>query len=182
MSITPRAPDLVSSPLAVIVALLLLPPAALAWGTPQDREPPPGVNWASFRGPAAQGIAEGFPTPIEWSVERDEGILWRVPLEGLAHSSPIVHGDKLFVTNAVRVDAAAELSSLYGSAGYGAGDSVEDEGPHRFELVCFDKHTGKVIWWRGSPATCRETTAGGRSPRRDNSISRRHRGCRPFHR
>jgi len=103
------------------------------------------VHWTSFRGNSSNGHASGG-APLEWDVPSGKNVLWRVPVEGLAHSSPVIWGDKLFLTSAVRKAEKAELSSLYGSAGYGAGDPVEDEGEHDFMLHCLDKRTGKVLW------------------------------------
>jgi outer membrane protein assembly factor BamB len=52
------------------------------------------------------------------------------------------------LTTAVRLEGEAALTSLYGSPGYGAGESVEDEGPHAFHLLCFDAATGELLWDR----------------------------------
>ena len=73
-------------------------------------------------------------------------MLWQTEVAGLAHSSPVIWGDKVFVTSAVRAEAFSELSSLYGSPGYGAGESVEDEGEHEFTVQCLDRATGDVLW------------------------------------
>ena len=113
----------------------------------QDQE---ASNWPSFRGERARGVAEGYATPATWDVEEGRNIAWRTPIPGLAHSSPVVWGARLFVTTAARLDAEAELSSLYGSPGYGAGESVEDEGAHAFRLYCLDKETGAVLWERSA--------------------------------
>jgi len=102
--------------------------------------------WPSFRGPHASGIAEGYELPVEWSVEAGEDVLWRTPVPGLAHSAPVVWGDMVFVTTAERVEGESDLSSLYGSENYGAGDSVEDEGVHRFQVLCLDAKSGAVRW------------------------------------
>ncbi|MFT5051552.1 MAG: outer membrane protein assembly factor BamB, partial [Chlamydiales bacterium] len=103
-------------------------------------------HWPSFRGPGATGIVEGHGAPLEWSVTEDEGVAWRVAVPGLGHSSPVIWGDKLFLTTAVPKQGEAQLSSLYGSEGYGSGDSVEDEGPQAFMLLCFDKGSGELLW------------------------------------
>ena len=71
--------------------------AALAY----SKEPGRGVHWPSFRGHNAAGIAEGYPTPLEWDVVSGKGILWKTPIPGLGHSSPAVWGDLIFVTTAV---------------------------------------------------------------------------------
>lgn len=107
-----------------------------------------GSNWPSFRGPHACGVAEGFAAPVEWNVPAGKNVLWRTPVPGLAHSSPAVWGERVFVTSAVRAKGEAELSSLYGSPGYGAGESVEDEGEHAFEVFCLNKKTGELLWKR----------------------------------
>jgi len=113
-------------------------------------------NWPSFRGPRASGIAEGFALPTEFDVPSGKNVLWKTPIPGLAHSSPVVWGGKVFVTTAVRKEKEAELGSLFGSENYGSGDSVTDEGTHRFELWCLDATSGKVLWTRtafeGPPA------------------------------
>ncbi|MCP3915824.1 MAG: PQQ-binding-like beta-propeller repeat protein [bacterium] len=114
----------------------------------QDGVATDGVSWPSFRGERAGGIAGGAAPPKEWDVEKGENVLWKKPVAGLAHSSPVVWGDKLFLTTAERMAGEAELSSLYGSPGYGSGDSVEDEGKHAYRLLCFDKRTGEVLWSR----------------------------------
>ena len=129
---------LVIRPLAAVASLFVL-------AAPLESQ---GENWPSFRGHRAQGIAEGHETPLTWNVGAGEGVLWSTPIPGLAHSAPVVFGDRLFVTTAVRLKEEAKLSSLYGSDGYGAGESVLDEGPHAFRLLCLDKRTGALLWER----------------------------------
>lgn len=110
---------------------------------PQDARP--GVDWPSFRGPRASGIAEGFPTVTEWDVESGKNVLWRVEVPGLAHSSPVIHGDRIFLTTAVPKEAGEPelLVGLYGSI-----EPVRDEGEQSFRVLCFDKATGKELWSR----------------------------------
>ncbi len=104
----------------------------------------PDQNWPRFRGPHARGVAEGYPTPASWSVESGEGVLWRTSIPGLAHSSPVVWGDSVFVTSAVNEKGGSLLKvGLYGSI-----DPVPDEGPHRFVVYRIDKRTGKILWER----------------------------------
>lgn len=109
-------------------------------------------NWPQFRGLRARGIAEGFATPVSWDVEKGTNVLWKVPVPGLAHSSPVIWGDRVFLTTTVRKGNKAELSSLYGSKGYGRGDSVKNEPEHDFRVYCLDKRTGKVLWQRSAHA------------------------------
>src|SRR5436309_3520763 len=62
---------------------------------------PRDLNWPSFRGPGARGIAEGFATPTTWDVENGKNVRWKTPIPGLGHSSPIVWGNRIFVTSAI---------------------------------------------------------------------------------
>ena len=140
----------------------LLPLSLLILGAPASPVQDDAAStpeWPGFRGPSASGIAEGFALPERWDVEAGENLLWKTAVPGLAHSSPIVWGDRVFVTTAVRTGGEAELSSLYGSPGYGAGESVADEGAHAFVLLALDAGTGEVLWERtaheGEPAVKR---------------------------
>ena len=106
-------------------------------------------DWPSFRGLSAQGIAEGFRTPTTWNADDSDGkklenVRWKTPIPGLAHSSPIVSGSRLFVTTAVSAKENPELKvGLYGD-----GDSVEDDSVHAWMVYCLDKATGNVLWKR----------------------------------
>lgn len=55
------------------------------------------ANWPQWRGPLGTGVSPETGLPVEWS--RDQNIAWRAPLEGLGVSSPIVWGDRVFVTH-----------------------------------------------------------------------------------
>jgi outer membrane protein assembly factor BamB len=101
-------------------------------------------NWPQFRGPRASGIAEGPATPVEWNVATGRSVLFRVPVEGLGHSSPVVWGDQVFVTTAVSRGGEARLRvGLYGDIA-----PVEGEGAQSFRVLSFDKRTGKLLWDR----------------------------------
>jgi len=116
-------------------------------------------NWPSFRGWHGGGVSEGFPTPTEWSVEDGTNINWRVEVPGMTHSSPVIWGDQLFITAAVRADGEQSLQvGLYGDIA-----PVEDESEFGFLLLCYDKNTGELLWeqeaWAGVPAIKRHTKA-----------------------
>ena len=99
-------------------------------------------HWPSFRGPYASGIAEGFPTPIQWDVEASKNVRWKTPIPGLGHSSPIIWGDKLFVTSTLGEQGNARLRvGLYGNI-----EPVDDSSSHSWHIYCLDKQTGKVLW------------------------------------
>ena len=58
-------------------------------------------NWPQFRGPQASGISAGENLPSQWDVKKGINIKWRTVIPGLGHSSPVVWGDRVFLTTAV---------------------------------------------------------------------------------
>lgn len=105
-----------------------------------------GVNWPSFRGEYARGIAENFPTPVSWDVAQSKNIKWKTEIPGLAHSSPVIWGDRIFVTTAVSEKNDPELKvGLYGSV-----TPVEDDSVHQWEVICLDKNSGEILWQKTS--------------------------------
>ena len=100
-------------------------------------------NWPSFRGPQASGIVEGQPTPTNWDAEKSTNVVWKIPIPGLAHSSPVVWGNKLFITSAV----SSEAKPYFRHGLYGDVDTAEDyKLKHQWKLYCLDKRTGKILW------------------------------------
>ena len=101
-------------------------------------------NWPSFRGTQASGIAEGQNLPDTWSGKTGENILWRTSIPGLAHSSPVVWGKRIFVTSAFSSDPKATFRPGL----YGDGDASKDRSQHRWMIYALDKRSGKVLWER----------------------------------
>jgi outer membrane protein assembly factor BamB len=101
-----------------------------------------GQNWPSFRGRFAAGVADGYATPVTWSIEKGERLKWRTPIPGLAHSSPIVWGDRVFVTTAVSDRDEPTLKvGMYGDV-----EPVEEAEVFAWEVYCLDKRSGAVLW------------------------------------
>ena len=122
--------------------------------SPRPRIPvaaPDPHPWPSFRGREASGVADGQQLPDLWSVEGGDNVLWRTPIPGLAHSSPIVWGDRIYVTSAISNVPATSTPGQYGDA--------EDRSRHRWMLYAIDRKTGRVVWERlayeGAPADLR---------------------------
>src|ERR1700737_4293447 len=61
-------------------------------------------NWPAFRGKNAAGVADGTPTAVKWNAPAGENVAWKTPVPGVAVSSPIVWGDRVFVSTAVSSD------------------------------------------------------------------------------
>jgi outer membrane protein assembly factor BamB len=100
-------------------------------------------TWPQFRGPDASGLGTGTPV-TEWDAATGKNILWKTEIPGLGHSSPVIWGDRMFVTTAVPLTGDASLKTgMYGNV-----DSVEGEPPQSFRVYCLDRRSGKVLWER----------------------------------
>ncbi len=100
-------------------------------------------NWPSFRGAFAGGVAaDGQNLPLRWDGTNGEMVRFKVAIPGLAHSSPIVFGDRIYLTTAVSSEAGATFKpGLYGS-----GDASRDRSAHEWQVICLDKGSGKIVW------------------------------------
>ena len=111
------------------------------------------AGWPSFRGPAASGVAEGPAPPVSWDVESGRNVLWSVEVPGLGASSPVIWGDRIYLTTAAGGDNRLR-TGLYGDIG-----SVEDPSTLAWKVLCFDRATGELVWERtaheGVPAVKR---------------------------
>jgi outer membrane protein assembly factor BamB len=88
-------------------------------------------NWPNWRGPDGNGVASEKNLPLKWSDK--ENVRWRVELPGPGNSSPIVWGERVFVSQFV-------------------------EKENRRTLICFDRTTGKLLWQEGITYTENEPT------------------------
>ncbi|MGH7451925.1 MAG: ankyrin repeat domain-containing protein, partial [bacterium] len=72
-------------------------------------------KWPSFRGMFATGVADGQNPPTSWNAEKSLNIKWKMPIPGMAHSSPVIWGNRVFITTAVSSDTSSKLRvGLYG--------------------------------------------------------------------
>jgi outer membrane protein assembly factor BamB len=111
---------------------------------PLRRVPATAGDWPSFRGREAAGVSDQQNLPDEWNPATGANVLWRTPIPGLAHSSPIVWGDTIYVTSAISSRGAATFKPGL----YGDGDASDDRSSHKWMLYAIDKRTGKVRWER----------------------------------
>jgi outer membrane protein assembly factor BamB len=84
------------------------------------------AGWDRFRGPNGTGIAADKDVPVRWTAE--DGVLWKVRVPGVGHSSPVLWGDRIFL------------------------QSASADGKERW-LVCLDADTGKTLWTAAAPGT-----------------------------
>jgi outer membrane protein assembly factor BamB len=101
-------------------------------------------NWPQFRGPGATGVADGMNPPVKWDVAAGTNIAWKTPIPGLAHSSPIVWGDRIYVTTAIPKKQGVQFRGGL----YGAGEPADDNLEQSWRLYALDRKTGKIIWGR----------------------------------
>lgn len=93
--------------------------------------PAASENWPAWRGPEATGVARETNLPLTWSATQN--VLWHVALPGPGNSSPIVWGDRVFVTQFVKAE-------------------------NRRTILCFDRATGKQLWQKGVVYAAKEAT------------------------
>jgi outer membrane protein assembly factor BamB len=103
-------------------------------------------NWPRFRGVSATGLADGMNLPLFWDVETSENILWKTPIPGLSHSSPVVWGDRVFFTTAISSDPNPEFRRAFALEGVEAAAPSKDMSKHTWRIYCLDRRTGKIIW------------------------------------
>ncbi len=102
-----------------------------------------GGNWPQFRGPQASGVDAGTPAPLHWDLKSGENVRWKTPIPGLAHSSPILWNDTIYLATAVRPGQEKLKVGLYGDI-----ESVKDKSSHQWRLLAIEKATGKILWDR----------------------------------
>ena len=117
---------------------------------------PDQAYWPQWRGPFFNGMARG-DAPTVWS--DTQNIKWKADIPGRGHSTPVIWGDKIFLTTAIPTGkpaaippASAAPSPSSGQPPAGTGRrSNGDPSPQpeqRFEVLCLDRKTGKLLWQR----------------------------------
>ncbi len=123
--------------LAALAVAVLVAGSALA-------APPSTDNWPSFRGADAMSVADDDPRlPESWSTT--ENVVWVADVPGLGWSSPIVQGERVFVTS-VWSDGEVEepKKGLY----LGGNRMQPSSNVHHWTVYCFDVRTGEKCWER----------------------------------
>ncbi len=92
-------------------------------------------DWPQFRGPTGDGIAQAKNLPLTWSPT--ENIAWKTAIPGRGRSSPVILGDRIFLTTAVETNMRR----------YNEGpDGVQQAERAVIGAVCLDRTTGKLIY------------------------------------
>ena len=99
-------------------------------------------NWPQWRGPLATGVAPHGDPPIVWSELKN--VRWKKPLAGQGHSSPIIWGDRIFLTSAERF--GPRLKTPQPDIALGAHDNLLIDSRYRFYVVALNRKTGNIEW------------------------------------
>ena len=137
------------------------------------RVAPGAGHWPSFRGREASAASPTAEPARPWNPATGENILWRTPIPGLAHSSPIVWGDTIFVTSAIssRKDATFK-PGLYGDGdasddrSRASLDALRDRQAHRQDPLGAHRGAGRAAQQAAHQVHLRERLAGHRRPHR----------------
>ena len=81
------------------------------------------ADWPQFRGPGGQGHTPATELPTEWSATKN--VVWKQGIPGSGWSSPVVVGEKVYLTSAVAIDKSKDLS---------------------LRTLCLDAKSGKILW------------------------------------
>jgi len=106
-------------------------------------------NWPQWRGPGGNGISAEKNFPVEWSPEKN--VVWKTAIPGRGRSSPIVWGDRVFLTTDVEAGKAEgnqPPKHLWSGTPFRHPDSVGADVRHKLVLLCLDRKTGKILWQR----------------------------------
>ena len=109
-------------------------------------------NWPQFRGADARGVSNNEGLPVKWSAT--ENVAWKTDLPGRGWSSPIVWGNRVFVTSVVNTGTTEEPKKGL----YFGGDRPElPDSVHQWIVFCIDLESGEMLWQKqvheGKPLT-----------------------------
>jgi outer membrane protein assembly factor BamB len=121
------------SSLVLSLMLWLVAPAAMVQAQSE-------AHWPQWRGPFFNGMARG-DAPTVWSDTKN--VKWKAQIPGRGFSTPVVWGDKIFLTTAIP-NVVEQPQPAAAEGRRSSGPPVE----HRFEVLCLDRKTGKILWQR----------------------------------
>jgi outer membrane protein assembly factor BamB len=132
----------------LIACLVLLGASVL----PPRTAPVADDNWAGWRGPDGLGISSGAAYPEEWAPGKN--IAWKTAVPGRGHSSPIVWGDRVFLTTSIEGGKAPDGHTAPDhlgfdlKPGYLHPDSVGVDRLYTLKTLAYDARSGRLLWER----------------------------------
>jgi outer membrane protein assembly factor BamB len=117
------------------------------------------ADWPQWRGPRGTGASDEKNLPVTWSAT--ENVAWRAPLGGVGVSSPIVSGDRIFVTSQIGTGVRragnhtrlAQGSGAVGERALAAGQGGPADERTFFVVEAFSRNDGKRLWQHRLEAT-----------------------------
>jgi len=103
---------------------------------------PAADNWAQWRGPLQTGVSLTADPPQTWDAD-GTNIRWKTPLPGRGHSTPIVWGDRIFLTAAIPIGPALPAKP---STAPGNHDNADVTHKQRFVAIAINRADGKILW------------------------------------
>jgi outer membrane protein assembly factor BamB len=106
-------------------------------------------HWPQWRGPQRNGVSTETSLPNRWSVP--ENVLWKTAIEGRGHSSPVVWGDRIFLTTDIegeKIEGAAAPQHIRDGEVYLHPDSQSGDRRHTLKVVALDAESGAILWSR----------------------------------
>ena len=101
------------------------------------------ANWPQFRGAGALGVADHPGLPDRWGA--NENVAWKAEVPGHGWSSPIVWGERVFVTTVVSEGVVEPpKKGLY----FGGERPEIPQAEHHWLVLCFDLESGRQLWRR----------------------------------
>jgi outer membrane protein assembly factor BamB len=102
-------------------------------------------NWPQWRGPHQNGIVDATGLPLKWSLT--ENIRWKTALPSWSAATPIIWGDRVFVTSPSRAEPKpAEPEQEPAQQGRRRRRASRSPGGPELYLFCISKRDGKVLW------------------------------------
>ncbi len=126
--------------LGLILTLSWLLPLPLWAGEPGTPHEP---YWPQWRGPPGTGVAPNADLPVEWSEAKN--IQWKRTLPGLGHSTPIIWGDRIFLTTAVPYGES--LEPIHDNAP-GSHSNLPVTRKRHFVVLVIRRSNGEILWQR----------------------------------
>lgn len=102
------------------------------------------ANWHQWRGPLASGVSTTAKPPTTWS--EDENVRWKVPIDGVGNSTPIVWDDRVFLTTAIPTDEVDPNKPKPEDQPQRPFGIKYPNNVHRFVVLCLDRATGRELW------------------------------------
>lgn len=125
-----------------------------------------GQTWPQWRGPLATGEAPGADPPVQWS--ESSNVRWKVDIPGHGHATPVIWGDRVFLTTAVPEGESGVREGLFTRLTRRIVGTESASQTLGYTVIALDRRTGQVVWEQtaatGVPHEGRHQTGSWASP------------------